>query len=158
LPGVKPGLDLALAAKLSGARFMVLRGAVARVHRALAQFMIDTTPPNTGCGMLDARSGARRGDVWHRQAAEIREDSYQTTNGWWLIPTSEVTLTNLAGGEILDGAALPVRMTAHTHCFRSEAGLGGQGHHGHPAPAPVREGRDGDDLPPEEMRWPNTTA
>ncbi|MFN6978634.1 MAG: aminoacyl--tRNA ligase-related protein, partial [Gemmobacter sp.] len=54
------------------------------------------------------------------------EDSYQTTNGWWLVPTSEVTLTNLVAGEMLDEAALPIRMTAHTQCFRSEAGSAGK--------------------------------
>ena len=62
------------------------------------------------------------------QLPKFAEDSYQTTNGWWLIPTAEVTLTNLVAGQILDEAALPIRMTAHTQCFRSEAGLRRQGH------------------------------
>ena len=60
------------------------------------------------------------------QLPKFAEDSYQTTNGWWLIPTSEVTLTNSVAGDILDEAALPLRLTAHTHCFRSEAGSAGK--------------------------------
>jgi len=60
------------------------------------------------------------------QLPKFAEDSYQTTNGWWLIPTSEVTLTNLVAGQILDEAQLPLRMTAHTQCFRSEAGSAGK--------------------------------
>jgi seryl-tRNA synthetase len=127
IAGVKPGLDLALGAKLSGARFMVLRGAVARVHRALAQFMIDTHTTEHGLQecwtpvLVKPEAMYGTGNL-----PKFSEDSYQTTNGWWLIPTSEVTLTNFAAGEILDGAALPVRMTAHTHCFRSEAGSAGK--------------------------------
>jgi seryl-tRNA synthetase len=60
------------------------------------------------------------------QLPKFAEDSYQTTNGWWLIPTSEVTLTNSVAGDILDAAQLPIRMTAHTQCFRSEAGSAGK--------------------------------
>ena len=60
------------------------------------------------------------------QLPKFAEDSYQTTNGWWLIPTSEVTLTNTVAGDILDGNQLPIRMTAHTQCFRSEAGSAGK--------------------------------
>lgn len=127
IPAVAAGLDLATAAKLSGSRFMVLRGAVARLHRALAQFMIDTH--TTQHGLTECwtpvlvRDEAMYGTG---NLPKFAEDSYQTTNGWWLIPTSEVTLTNFAAGEVLDGAALPVRMTAHTHCFRSEAGSAGK--------------------------------
>ncbi|MCA0205054.1 MAG: serine--tRNA ligase [Proteobacteria bacterium] len=127
IPGVKPGLDLGLAAKLSGARFMVLKGAVARVHRALAQFMIDTHTTEHGLEecwtpvLVKPEAMYGTGNL-----PKFAEDSYETTNGWWLIPTSEVTMTNFAAGEILDGASLPVRMTAHTHCFRSEAGSAGK--------------------------------
>jgi seryl-tRNA synthetase len=60
------------------------------------------------------------------QLPKFAEDSYQTTNGWWLIPTSEVTLTNTVAGEVLEAAQLPIRMTAHTQCFRSEAGSAGR--------------------------------
>ena len=127
IAGVKPGLDLATAAKLSGSRFMVLKGAVARVHRALAQFMIDTH--TTEHGLTECWTPVLVKDETMYGTGNLpkfAEDSYQTTNGWWLIPTSEVTLTNFAAGEILDEAALPVRMTAHTHCFRSEAGSAGK--------------------------------
>ncbi|MCB1395547.1 MAG: serine--tRNA ligase, partial [Rhodobacteraceae bacterium] len=127
IAGVKPGLDLAMAAKLSGSRFMVLKGAVARVHRALAQFMIDTHTTEHGLSetwtpvLVKDEAMFGTGNL-----PKFAEDSYQTTNGWWLIPTSEVTMTNFAAGEIYDAADLPVRMTAHTHCFRSEAGSAGK--------------------------------
>ncbi|MCA2013440.1 serine--tRNA ligase [Cereibacter sphaeroides] len=127
ITGVKPGLDFGLAAKLSGSRFMVLKGAVARVHRALAQFMIDTH--TTEHGLTECWTPVLVKDeamYGTGNLPKFAEDSYQTTNGWWLIPTSEVTMTNFAAGEILDGAELPVRMTAHTHCFRSEAGSAGK--------------------------------
>ena len=127
IAGVKPGIDLATAAKLSGARFMVLRGAVARVHRALAQFMIDTHTVEHGLTecwtpvLVKDEAMYGTGNL-----PKFAEDSYRTTNGWWLIPTSEVTLTNFVAGEIVDEATLPQRLTAHTHCFRSEAGSAGK--------------------------------
>ena len=127
ITGVKPGMDFETAAKLSGARFVVLKGAVIRVHRALSQFMLDTHIEEHGLQETwtpvlvkeDAMYGTN-------QLPKFAEDSYQTTNGWWLIPTSEVTLTNTVAGDILDEAALPIRMTAHTQCFRSEAGSAGR--------------------------------
>ena len=127
IPAARDGLDFPTAAKLSGSRFVVLRGAVARVHRALAQFMLDLHTSEHGLAETwtpvlvkeDAMYGTN-------QLPKFAEDSYQTTNGWWLIPTSEVTLTNSVAGDILDEAALPLRMTAHTHCFRSEAGSAGK--------------------------------
>lgn len=127
IEGVKPGLDLGLAAKLSGSRFMVLKGAVARVHRALAQFMVDTH--TTEHGLTECWTPVLVKDeamFGTGNLPKFADDSYQTTNGWWLIPTSEVTMTNFAAGEIFDGADLPMRMTAHTHCFRSEAGSAGK--------------------------------
>ncbi len=127
IPAVQSGLDFETAAKLSGSRFVVMRGAVARLHRALAQFMLDL---HTGEHELTetitpvlVRDAAMFGT---NQLPKFAEDSYQTTNGWWLIPTSEVTLTNTVAGEILEEAALPLRMTAHTQCFRSEAGSAGK--------------------------------
>ncbi|MEY4695954.1 MAG: hypothetical protein RIT14_382 [Pseudomonadota bacterium] len=127
IAGVKPGMDFETAAKLSGARFVVLKGAVIRVHRALAQFMLDTHVEDHGLTETwtpvlvkeDAMYGTN-------QLPKFAEDSYQTTNGWWLIPTSEVTLTNSVAGDILDETRLPIRMTAHTQCFRSEAGSSGK--------------------------------
>ncbi len=127
IPAAIPGLDFATAAKLSGSRFVVLRGAVVRLHRALAQFMLDLHGNEHGLEETwtpvlvkeDAMYGTN-------QLPKFAEDSYQTTNGWWLIPTSEVTLTNTVAGELLDEAALPIRLTAHTQCFRSEAGSAGR--------------------------------
>jgi seryl-tRNA synthetase len=127
IPGVKPGMDFETAAKLSGARFVVLKGAVIRVHRALAQFMLDTHITEHGLQEtwtpVLVKSEAMYGTG---NLPKFAEDSYQTTNGWWLVPTSEVTLTNIVAGEILDESALPLRMTAHTQCFRSEAGSAGK--------------------------------
>ena len=120
-------MDFERAAKLSGSRFMVLSGALIRLHRALAQFMLDTHVDKNGLTEtwtpVLVRDEAMLGTG---QLPKFAEDSYQTTNGWWLIPTAEVTLTNLSAGEIIDEAALPRRYTAHTQCFRSEAGSAGR--------------------------------
>jgi seryl-tRNA synthetase len=127
IAGVKPGMDFETAAKLSGSRFVVLRGAVIRVHRALAQFMLDTHITDHGLTETWTPVLVKEEAMYGtNQLPKFAEDSYQTTNGWWLIPTSEVTLTNTVAGEILDEAALPLRMTAHTQCFRSEAGSAGK--------------------------------
>ena len=127
IAGAMPGLDFTTAAKLSGARFVVLRGAMIRVHRALGQFMLDFHINNHGLTEVwtpvlvkeDAMYGTN-------QLPKFAEDSYRTTNGWWLIPTAEVTLTNSVANEVLDAATLPQRMTALTQCFRSEAGSAGR--------------------------------
>ena len=127
IAGVKPGMDFETAAKLSGSRFVVLKGAVIRVHRALAQFMLDTHIEEHGLQetwtpvLVKDEAMYGTGNL-----PKFAEDSYQTTNGWWLIPTSEVTLTNSVAGDTLDESALPIRMTAHTQCFRSEAGSAGK--------------------------------
>ena len=127
IPGAKDGLDFPTAAKLSGSRFVVLRGAVARVHRALAQFMLDLHTAEHGLAETWTPVLVKEEAMYGtNQLPKFAEDSYQTTNGWWLIPTSEVTLTNTVAGDILDEATLPLRMTAHTHCFRSEAGSAGK--------------------------------
>lgn len=127
IPAAKPGMDFATAAKLSGSRFVVLRGAVIRVHRALAQFMLDTHVEDHGLTEMWTPVLVKDEAMYGtNQLPKFAEDSYQTTNGWWLIPTSEVTLTNTVAGEILDEAQLPIRMTAHTQCFRSEAGSAGK--------------------------------
>ena len=127
IPAAKGGLDFATAAKLSGSRFVVMRGAVSRVHRALAQFMLDLHTSEHGLtewiSPVLVKEEAMYGT---NQLPKFAEDSYQTTNGWWLIPTSEVTLTNSVAGDILDEASLPIRLTAHTQCFRSEAGSAGK--------------------------------
>ena len=121
------GLEFATAAKLSGSRFVVLRGAMARLHRALAQFMLDLHTTEHGLEEVITPVLVKPDCmVGTNQLPKFAEDSYQTTNGWWLIPTSEVTLTNSVREEVLDEAALPIRMTAHTNCFRSEAGSAGK--------------------------------
>ena len=127
IEGVKPGMDFATAAKLSGSRFVVLRGAVIRVHRALAQFMLDTHVSDHGLTETWTPVLVKEEAMYGtNQLPKFAEDSYQTTNGWWLVPTSEVTLTNTVAGDILEEGSLPIRMTAHTQCFRSEAGSAGK--------------------------------
>jgi seryl-tRNA synthetase len=127
IPGVMKGMDFETAAKLSGARFVVLRGGVARIHRALAQFMLDLHTTEHGLTETITPVLVREEAMYGtNQLPKFAEDSYQTTNGWWLIPTSEVTLTNTVAGDILDETALPIRMTSHTQCFRSEAGSAGK--------------------------------
>ncbi|WP_136645951.1 serine--tRNA ligase [Tabrizicola sp. YIM 78059] len=127
IPAARGGLDFPTAAKLSGSRFVVMRGAVARVHRALAQFMLDLHTQEHGLAETWTPVLVKEEAMFGtNQLPKFAEDSYQTTNGWWLIPTSEVTLTNSVAGEILDEAALPIRLTAHTSCFRSEAGSAGK--------------------------------
>ncbi|WP_309663393.1 serine--tRNA ligase, partial [Tabrizicola sp.] len=127
IPAAVPGLDFETAAKLSGSRFVVLKGSMARLHRALAQFMLDTHVEDHGLAEtwtpVLVKDEAMYGT---NNLPKFAEDSYQTTNGWWLIPTAEVTLTNTVSGDILDEARLPIRMAAHTQCFRSEAGSAGK--------------------------------
>lgn len=121
------GMNFETGALLSGARFTFLRGTVARLHRALAQFMLDQQTEVRGYTECNppvlVRSEAMYGTG---QLPKFGEDSFQTREGQWLIPTSEVSLTNAVAGQILDAAALPLRMTAHTPCFRSEAGSAGR--------------------------------
>jgi seryl-tRNA synthetase len=121
------GLDFETGAKLSGARFTFLKGQMARLHRALAQFMLDTQTATNGyleCNVpLLVRDDAVYGTG---QLPKFSEELFRTTDGRWLIPTAEVSLTNAVAGEILDPAALPLRMTALTPCFRSEAGAAGR--------------------------------
>ena len=127
ITGVSHGLDFETAAKLSGSRFVVLTGAVARLHRALSQFMLDIHTLENGLTEVNGPVLVRPETMFGTgQLPKFGEDSYETTNGWWLIPTSEVSLTNIVAGEILDEADLPKRFTAHSLCFRSEAGSAGR--------------------------------
>ncbi len=127
LDGVKPGMDFETAAKLSGSRFVLLKGAIARLHRALAQFMLDIHTTDNGLEEtmtpVLVRDDAMLGTG---QLPKFAEDSYQTREGMWLIPTSEVTLTNTVADTIVDAETLPIRLTSHTQCFRSEAGSAGR--------------------------------
>ena len=127
IDGVKSGMDFETAAKLSGSRFALLSGAVARLHRALAQFMLDVH--TTENGLTETMTPVLVRDeamLGTGQLPKFAEDSYQTREGMWLIPTSEVTLTNIVAGAVIDAGYLPRRYTAHTQCFRSEAGSAGR--------------------------------
>ncbi len=125
--GAAAGFDFETAGKISGSRFMVLKGAMTRVHRALAQFMLDTHVDQHGLTEMWAPVLVREDAMYGTgQLPKFAEDSYKTEEGWWLIPTSEVSLTNIVAGEIVDEDALPLRMTAHSQCFRSEAGSAGR--------------------------------
>ncbi|MBL0768326.1 serine--tRNA ligase [Sphingopyxis sp. DHUNG17] len=121
------GLDFETAAKMSGARFAFLKGPMARLERALGQFMLDMQTGEPGyseCATpLMVRDEAAFGTT---QLPKFREDLFQTTDGRWLISTSEMSLTNAVREEILSEADLPIRMTALTPCFRSEAGSAGR--------------------------------
>jgi seryl-tRNA synthetase len=127
ITAVKSGLDFETARKMSGSRFVIMSGAIARIHRALAQFMLDTHINENGLTETNTpvlvRESAMQGTG---QLPKFGEDSYQTTNGWWLIPTSEVTLTNIVSGLTVEEHTLPRRYTAHSLCFRSEAGSAGR--------------------------------
>ncbi len=127
IDAVQNGMDFETAAKLSGSRFVLLSGGVARIHRALAQFMLDThinendlTEVN---GPVLVLSEMMQGTG---QLPKFGEDSYQTREGWWLIPTSEVSLTNIVNDTMIEESYLPRRYTAHSLCFRSEAGSAGK--------------------------------
>ncbi len=121
------GMDFETGAKLSGARFTFLRGDMARLHRALGQFMIDRQTREHGyieCAPpVLVRDEAMYGTD---KLPKFAEDSFQTTDGRWLIPTAEVSLTASVMGDIIEDAALPMRLTALTPCFRSEAGAAGR--------------------------------
>jgi seryl-tRNA synthetase len=120
-------MDFETAAKLSGARFVVLKGALARLHRALAQFMLDRHSEDNGYTEVNPPLLVRDHVLYGTgQLPKFAEDQFRTAEGFWLIPTAEVPLTNLAAGEILDEADLPLRVTALTPCFRSEAGSAGK--------------------------------
>ena len=127
LAAVQAGMDFETAAKLSGSRFVLLSGAVARVHRALAQFMLDIHTTEHGLTEVNGPVMVRPEMMFGTgQLPKFGDDSYLLREGWWLIPTSEVTLTNTVNDMILDETELPRRLTAHSLCFRSEAGSAGK--------------------------------
>lgn len=121
------GMDFTTAAKLSGARFTVLRGKLARLERALGQWMLNLHVDEHGyteCAVpLLVNDASMFGTG---QLPKFKEDLFATTDGRWLIPTAEVPLTNFVRGEIVPEAALPMRLTALSPCFRSEAGSAGR--------------------------------
>lgn len=120
-------MDFDGAAKLSGARFVVLKGKLARLERALAQFMLDTQTEDHGYTEVNPPTMVRDGALFGTgQLPKFGEDLFKTNTGHWLIPTAEVPLTNLYGDTIVEESALPIRMTALTPCYRSEAGAAGK--------------------------------
>ncbi|MGZ8996619.1 MAG: serine--tRNA ligase, partial [Rhodospirillales bacterium] len=120
-------MDFDRAARLSGARFVVLTGALARLERALAAFMLDLHTSSFGYTEVNPPALVRDEAVFGTgQLPKFGEDLFRTTDGRWLIPTAEVPLTNLVAGEILDEERLPLRLTAMTWCFRAEAGAAGK--------------------------------
>jgi seryl-tRNA synthetase len=126
--GDKLGLmDFARAARLSGSRFVVLKGALARLERAIGQFMLDLHTQEFGYTEIAPPYLVREETAFGTgNLPKAAEDMFQTREGLWLIPTAEMPLTNLVAGEIIDEAALPLRFTAWTPCFRSEAGAAGR--------------------------------
>lgn len=120
-------MDFERAAKLSGARFTVLTSQLARLERALGQFMLDLHTSEHGYTEVSSPLMVRDDAMYGTgQLPKFAEDLFKTTDGRWLIPTAEVTLTNLVSGEILDQEKLPLRFTALTPSFRSEAGSAGR--------------------------------
>ena len=120
-------MDFATAAKLAGARFTVLRGALARLERALGQFMLDMHVDAHGYAEASVPSLVNDAALYGTgQLPKFADDLFRTTDGRWLIPTAEVPLTNTVAGEIVLQKHLPLRLTALTDCFRSEAGAAGR--------------------------------
>lgn len=120
-------MDFETAAKLSGSRFVVLKGALARLERALAAFMLDLHTTAFGYQEVNppflVKDEAAFGTA---QLPKFAEDLFRTTNGYWLIPTAEMPLTNLVRESVVEESRLPLRFTALTPCFRSEAGAAGK--------------------------------
>jgi seryl-tRNA synthetase len=120
-------MDFETAAKLAGARFVLLKGPLARLERALAAFMLDLHTREFGYTEIVPPYLVRDETAYGTgQLPKFAEDLFRTTDGRWLIPTAEVPLTNIVAGTILGEAALPLRFTAYTPCFRSEAGAAGK--------------------------------
>jgi seryl-tRNA synthetase len=120
-------MDFEAAARISGSRFVVLRQGLARLERALGQFMIDFQTQEHGYIEVSPPLLVRDEAVFGTgQLPKFAEDLFQTTDGRWLIPTAEVSLTNLVREQITPAEALPLRLTALTPCFRSEAGASGK--------------------------------
>ena len=121
------GLDFETGVAISGARFTFMRGQMARLNRALGQFMLDYQTAQRGYTECATPYLVRQESLFGTgQLPKFAEDNFQTTDGRWLIPTAEVSLTNSVREQILDESELPIRLTALTPCFRSEAGAAGR--------------------------------
>ena len=121
------GMDFDTGAQLSGARFTFLRGPMARLHRALAQFMLDRQIERNGYTECNPPVLVNDAAMYGTdKLPKFADDSFRTTDGRWLIPTSEVSLTASVANRILDDLTEPQRLTAHSLCFRSEAGAAGR--------------------------------
>jgi seryl-tRNA synthetase len=120
-------MDFEAASRMSGARLVLLRAGLARLERALGQFMLDVQTQEHGYVEVSPPLLVRDEAVFGTgQLPKFAEDLFRTTDGRWLIPTAEVSLTNTVAGVITDEASLPLRLTALTPCFRSEAGASGK--------------------------------
>lgn len=121
------GLDFETGVAISGSRFTFMRGQMARLNRALGQFMLDHQTAVNGYAECNTPVLVNDGAMYGTdKLPKFADDSFRTTDGRWLIPTAEVSLTSSVAGQILDESALPIRMTALTLCFRSEAGAAGK--------------------------------
>ncbi len=124
---VKGRMDFSTAAKISGSRFVVLYGVLARLERALARFMLDLHTQEFGYREVSLPLLVREQALFGTgQLPKFSEELFHTTDDRWLIPTAEVPLTNLVSDKLLDEVELPLRFVAHTDCFRSEAGAAGK--------------------------------
>jgi seryl-tRNA synthetase len=120
-------MDFETAARMAGARFVLLSGALARMERALANFMLDLQTGEFGYAEVNPPALVNDATLYGTgQLPKFGDDLFRTTDGLWLIPTAEVPLTNIVAGAILDESHLPRRYTAMTWCFRSEAGAAGK--------------------------------
>lgn len=120
-------MDFGAATKLSGSRFVFLKSMLSRLERGLANFMLDHQTKKYGYTEMSPPLMVQEHALYGTgQIPKFRDQQFETTDGFWLIPTSEVPLTNIVAGEILDTGDLPIRMTAYTPCFRSEAGAAGR--------------------------------
>jgi len=120
-------MDFETAAKISGARFVILTGALARLERALGNFMLNLQTEEHGYTEVNPPALVNDATMYGTgQLPKFGDDLFKTTDGYWMIPTAEVPLTNIVAGEILDADNLPYRYTAMTWCFRSEAGSAGR--------------------------------
>jgi len=120
-------MDFETASELSGSRFVILKGALARMERALADFMLDIQTEDFGYTEVSPPLLVREDALYGTgQLPKFGDDLFRTTDERWLIPTAEVPLTNMVAGKIIEESELPYRVTAHTACFRAEAGAAGK--------------------------------